>query len=642
MKSLTLFLIILMLPSVFGEIIVAPSSWDLNINPGGTTTKVFVFSQTTSNTTSSLAFTKTGTNSDWISFNTSTGSVSFINDTKTNLSLLATITVPSSASIGTSVMKIKYDSSEIPVVATVQQNDSDVTIGKCRLEPFPDSYTIPFVVNSPPLTQTFSILVSRHCTEEVNIKTPVIIGNTQTKDGLRPLNLIGGSKLGFIEPNKEGNFDIQIDSSNLPSGTYKPQIQIIGIYKGEQLITKISFTVEIRQGASPLESASILPTYLFSASDLALNNTYTITAQNLNPNFLPFVEQNEYIRGVKVDTSNGWVYHFQPIKIGAFKMRIGTYFAGAPIGDIYEKELRISYGSATSYGTRMCFQIFTPGNKALDNLANGDTLTILVRSSNDINPICSGNNSENTIINNVDLYKNGVKLSTNTFTVNAGEIATLTASAPGFTSIDRVLDIPLEPVSVSFKTPNGEIEVGVPLLIITNPEATITINGESASKNYTFNAEGTYNLIATKTGYKQAEIGVVVTPQLAYITPEIPKKIKINEPYYVEMNKPAKWNVGYMENTKNSTEFLYAEGFTSKIEFTPDINGIYKVYVRKELIGDYKVGGLFGLTIPKWFWYGLGGIVGLFFVYKIASRGGGTATESGAKYEFNVDEFGKE
>ena len=642
-KFLILFLFVVLLPTSLGAISVNPSSWDVTTNPSGGVSNTFIFSQNSLNTTSSLAFSKIGSESDWISFNISTGSVSNVNDTQTNLSLKATITVPSTASTGIRLMKIKYDSSEIPVVVNIVENDTGVvSIGKCRLEPFPDSYTIPFVTNSPPLTQTFSILVSKHCTDEVNIKTPAITGNTQTKDGLKPLNLIGGSKLGFIEPNDEGSFDVQIDAKNLPAGTYKPQIQVVGIYKGEQLITKISFTVEVKQGASPLESGSVLPTYIFSSSDLALNNTYTITAQNLNPNFQPFVEQTDFIRGVKVDTSNGWVYSFQPIKIGTTKLRVSTYFSGAPIGDITEKEIRVSYGSATSFGTRMCFQIFTPGNKALDSLANGDSLTILVRSSNDVNTICTSNNTENTIINNVDLYRNGVKMTSNILTVNAGEIVTLSASAPGFTSIDRILDVPLEPVAVSFQSPNDEVEAGVPLLIITNPEAEVTINGEIVGKNYTFPAEGRYNLVASKPGYRQTSFDVIATPQLKLISTEIPKKIKINQPYHVEYNKPTSWRVMYSEG-KNATEFMYANGVTSIIEFTPDRNGIYKVYVRNDLIKQYKIGGLFGLTIPKWFWYGLGGIIVLFFVYKVfSSKGSGSSTESsGAKYEFNTDEFNR-
>ena len=642
-KFFILLLFAILLPSVFSAVLPTPSSWDESLHPGGVATKVFNFEQTSSNITTSISFSKTGSNSDWISTNISTGSISNINDTQENLSMKATITVPSTAPIGVSLIKIKYDSSEIPVVVTVQENATIVSVGKCRLEPFPDSYTIPFVTNSPPLTQTFSILVSRHCTEEVNIKTPSITGNTQTNDGLKPLNLIGGSKLGFTEPNDEGTFDVQIDIKNLPVGTYKPQIQIVGIYKGEQISTKIFFTVEVKQGASPLESNSLLPTYIFSASDLALNNTYTITAQNLNPNFQPFVEQNDFIRGIKVDISNGWTYSFQPNKIGTTKLRISTYFAGAPIGDITEKEFRISYGSATSFGTRMCFQIFTPGNKALDSLSNGDALTFLVRSSNDNNPICTSNNTENTIINSADIYKNGVKMTSNTLTVNAGEIVTLSASAPGFISIDKVLDVPLDPIGVSFQSPNDEVEAGIPLLILTTPEATVTINGQEVSKNHTFPAEGTYSLVASKSGYKQTAFEVIATPQLKLVSTEIPKKIKLEETYHVEYNKPARWRVMYSENKKNATEFLYKEGFSNVIEFVPDRDGIYNVYSRNDLINKYKIGGLFGLTIPKWFWYGLGGIIVLFFIIKIFSSKGSSSESggSGAKYDFNVDEFEK-
>lgn len=644
-KFIIVFLFLLVLPSAFSAIIVSPSSWDVSANPGGTTSQVFIFSQTSENTTTSLAFTKTGTNSDYLSFNTSTGSISNTNGTITNLSLKATITVPASALTGVFLMKIKYDSSEIPVVLTISENET-VSVGKCRLEPFPDSYTIPFVAGSPPVTQSFSVLVSKHCTEEVNIKIPVIVGNTQTKDGLRPLNLIGGSNLGFIEPNDEGSFDIQVDSSNLPSGTYKPQILITGIYKGEQISTKIQFTVDVKQGASPLESSFILPTYLFSSSELSLNNTYTITAQNLNPNFQPFVEQNEYIRGVKVDTSNGWVYSFQPVKIGNTKLKVSTYFSGAPIGDLTEKEIRINYGSATSIGTRMCFQFFTPGNKPLDTLNGGDSVTILVRSTNNDNKECTSNDTQSSIINNPDLFRNGAKLPTNVFTVNPGEITTITASVPGFISIDKIIDVPLNPVSVSFSSKNNEVEVNSPVGISLIPsDSEITINGALVTNlaNFTFSQDGIYNIVASKTGYKQNSFDLSVSQELKIMTTEIPNKIKVNEPYLVELNKPAKWTVQYQEK-KNASVFVFKEGFQKSIEFTPDRNGIYKVFLRDSLLKEYKVGGLFGITIPlRWFWLTIGGVIIFIFIWKIffaSGSGGNGGQKSGAKYEFDVGDFG--
>ena len=53
---------------VFAGISVNPSSWDTTLQHGQTESKVFVFNQTTENTTTSLALTKTGANSDWLNF----------------------------------------------------------------------------------------------------------------------------------------------------------------------------------------------------------------------------------------------------------------------------------------------------------------------------------------------------------------------------------------------------------------------------------------------------------------------------------------------------------------------------------------------------------------------------------------------
>ena len=635
---LYIFFVLSSVNIVFGAISISPTSWDTSLNPSQTDSKIFLFNQTTENTTTSLALTKTGSNSDWLNFSSSTFSVG----NGTTASITATVKVPSTAVAGTYLMKMKYDSSEIPIIVTVVENATATTesIGGCRLEPFPDSYTIPFVVGASPLTQQFSVLVSRKCTEEVNIKTPVITGNTQTKNGLRPLNLYGGSKLGFIEPNKEGTFEIQIDGSELPSGTYKPQVLITGIYKGEQLSTKISFTIEIKQGATPLESASILPTYIFSSSDLALNNTYTITAQNLNPNFQPFVEQNDYIRGIRVDTSNGWVYSFQPIKIGNVKLRVSTYFAGAPIGDITEKEVRISYGSATSIGSKMCFQFFVPSGKTIDALSSGDSVTFLVRATNNGGVECNSN--ETTIINDADAYKNGAKLTTNSFQVNEGEIITLSASAPGFTSIDKVILTTLNQVGISLNPIPAE--VGTQLIITpTPPEATVTINGEAYSGNFTPQQEGTITLLAKYPGYKQNEMSVEVTPKLKIISPEIPKKIKLDEPYFLEYNKPVQWLVAYSEKKNATTSSIFAQANSKTIEFIPNKKGFYKVYARNDVIGDYKVSSLFGflnISIPSYVWWAVAGVILIAVIIKVKSKGSESSEgKKGASYEFPVDDF---
>ena len=638
MPNKLIFYILFILSSVnivFASIVVSPSSWDTTLMQGQSDSKVFIFNQTTENTTSSLALTKTGSNSDYLNFSSTTFSVG----NGTTASITATIKVPSTAIAGTYLMKMKYDSSEIPIILTVTANTSSSTtesISGCRLEPFPDSYSIPFVVGASPLTQQFSVLVSRKCTEEVNIKTPVITGNTQTKNGLRPLNLYGGSKLGFIEPNKEGNFEIQIDGSELPSGTYKPQVLITGIYKGEQLQTKISFTIEVKQGATPLESSALLPTYLFSSSDLALNNTYTITAQNLNPNFQPFVEQNEFIRGVKVDTSQGWVYSFQPIKVGTTKLRLSTYFAGAPIGDITEKEVRIAYGSVTNLGSKMCFQFFSPSGKTIDTLSSGDSVTVLVRATNSGGIECSSNDT--TVINDADIYKNGVKLSSNSFQVNAGEINTLTASAPGFTSIDKVIVVAFNQVQIFLNPP--EAEVGSALTITTNPtNAIVTINGEAYNGNFTPQEEGAIEILATSEGYKQNLLNVAVTPKLTIVSPEIPTKLKLNSPYFLEYNNNFQWAVTYRES-KNATESVFAQANTKTIEFIPDKKGFYKVYERGNIISDYKVGSFLNFSIPSFVWWVLAGVVVIGIIIRVRSgRRTSSGEKKGTSYEFSVDDF---
>ena len=428
---------------------------------------------------------------------------------------------------------------------------------------------------------------------------------------------------------------MQVDSTNLPSGTYKPTILVNGIYKGESIQTRIQFTVEVRQGASPIESLNVLPTYLFSATELSLNNTYTITAQNLNPNYEPFVDaDSDYIKGIKVDTSNSWTYYFQPVNVGNTKVKIMTRFAGAPIGDATEKILRIAYGSAITTGSSMCFDFFSPEGKTIDTLASGDTITYLVRATNGNSIDCNRNG---TIIDGAVVYRNGVKMDSTSFTVSGGETITLSASAPGFLSIDKVIVVPLAPVQISYSTPFNDLEIGQPLTLSANPiDATITLNGLPFTSPFTPDKVGIINIVASKQGYRQGILDLSVTPVLEYVTPEIPKNIKLNQQFNFEVNKDVQWSVLYSEQ-KNGTKTTLLTGTSKSIQFTPNKKGYYEVYIRDKLLNQYKVGSFLNIKLPKYFWIGVIALVVVIFVIKSYNSKSESGGNGGAGFSFDVD-----
>src|SRR3990167_7925246 len=554
-----IIIFILLISSVNALISVSPSIWEPQLFAGESDSKTFTF---TSDANISLAFTKTGANVDWLNLSASTLPL----NASSSVTLTATIRVPAIATSNSYVMKMKYDSSEIPIILTVKDDEDNITsIGKCRLDPFPDSFTLPIVSNAPPITQQFSVLVTKHCTEDVSIRTPVIVGNTQTAEGLRPLNLVGGTDLGVKEPNEEGTFSVQIDSTNLPTGTYEPQIQIIGIYKGEKLTTKILFKVIVSQGATPLEGVTSLPNYIFSSSDLLLNTSYTITAQNTNPNFEHRIEPNEYLFGEKVDVSNGWVYFFRPTKLGKTIIRVYTYFKGAQIGSVTEKEVRISASSPTAFGTRMRFDFFPPAGKSLDSLNNGDIVNFLVKA-------IDNENDTGSVVSNAEVYKNGAKLESNSFAINAGEKITLTASAPGFLSVEKVFEVPIKDVVIS------------------------------------------------------------ITPKLSY--GELPKKIKIGKEFVLEFNKNIPWSIVYTE--KNGTApVIFTQADSNLMNFVPDRKGFYDVYLRNQLIKTYDltgfsinwywVLGIVGILLILYV-----------IIRRSGSSGGGVMRTGKEKFEFSI------
>jgi len=613
-----IIIFILLISSVNALISVSPSIWEPQLFAGESDSKTFTF---TSDANISLAFTKTGANVDWLNLSASTLPL----NASSSVTLTATIRVPAIATSNSYVMKMKYDSSEIPIILTVKDDEDNITsIGKCRLDPFPDSFTLPIVSNAPPITQQFSVLVTKHCTEDVSIRTPVIVGNTQTAEGLRPLNLVGGTDLGVKEPNEEGTFSVQIDSTNLPTGTYEPQIQIIGIYKGEKLTTKILFKVIVSQGATPLEGVTSLPNYIFSSSDLLLNTSYTITAQNTNPNFEHRIEPNEYLFGEKVDVSNGWVYFFRPTKLGKTIIRVYTYFKGAQIGSVTEKEVRISASSPTAFGTRMRFDFFPPAGKSLDSLNNGDIVNFLVKA-------IDNENDTGSVVSNAEVYKNGAKLESNSFAINAGEKITLTASAPGFLSVEKVFEVPIKDVVISITPLDTEIDT--PFKIATIPEnAVLTFNGELISNDYTPKLLGNFQLIANADGYRTTTSTITITPKLSY--GELPKKIKIGKEFVLEFNKNIPWSIVYTE--KNGTApVIFTQADSNLMNFVPDRKGFYDVYLRNQLIKTYD---LTGFSIN---WYWVLGIVGILLILYViirrsGSSGGGVMRTGKEKFEFSI------
>jgi len=604
------------MPSVFATISATPLVWEVSIEQGSTATQNFQFKNSV-NSSRSIALTKTGTNKAYL--NLSNNTLAFTsNTTKTITAILG---IPSNANEGSSVIKINFEDSEITIVLNIQNNDV-VSVGKCRLDSFPDSFTLPVVSNAPPITQLFSILVVKHCDEEVIIKQPLIIGNTQTANGLRPLNIVGGTDLGIKEPNEEGTFTVQIDSSNLPTGTYEPYVTISGNYKGETISTKIPFKIIVSQGANPLEGANTLPNYIFSATDLLLNSSYTITAQNDNPNYEHFIEPNEYIYGERVDIANGWIFYFKPTKIGTTTIRVYTYFKGAPIGGITSREIRVSASNPAQLGSRMRFDFFPPQGKTMDALEQGDIVNFLVKSINN-------DNDTGTVIANVDAYLNGVKLTTNSFIVNAGQDYVLTASSPGFQSVEKKVSIALRGVMIAI-SPNN-LEMGKPVYISTVPaDATILVDGVLTERNFTASKLGTMQITASASGFATTNMIITITPQLEFKT-DLPSRLSKGNEFTLNVNKNVNWQVLYrVDNSTNNV--LFAEGNLDFINFIPDKAGVYDLYINNELIKSYKLTSFSW----SWLWWAVG-IAVIAIIIRGMSAKGGIKKKSSSSSQFELD-----
>lgn len=576
-RILMLLMISLVLFPMVSAFSVSPQSKIVDWTLGSDTQKTISFNITNpTNQSVNISVTKNGDKTDWLI-------LPVVSVIPADSSISYEVTVENVDEKGTFIDHLIFGTEEVPVIIVVNeqvQNES----GVCRIYATPDSYTTSILQDSPPTTQRFSIMVGKHCDGGVDLKTPIITGTTQTDEGIKPAYLIGGTNLGFKQPQEEGSFSIQFDVKGLPSGSYIPQILVYGYHNGDKVSVTIPLTVMVRGEATPVEGDYNLPTYSLSSTDLTLNKSYTISTNNLNPNFIPTVEPNPYLYGEKVEVSkNTWTYTFKPIKLGNTIIRVYTYYKGAPLGEVFEKEVRVMTGSGFVSGTKLKLEFYprkiTQGN-----------VNILVR-----------DNKTNNILPNAIIFVNGQKLNGNNITVLAGHTYDIAATKEGYLSVEQVITTPNQTISLSVS--KSRCEVGDTIKISTTPSNTMLKldSGESINPSWAPTKAGNYTIVATKNGFQKATTNVIVEPALKVIS-NIPEKIVLKNKVLISLNKPAEWKVTFTP-TKEEIPITYAQsppGGSENITFIPTKKGIYTVLLRNGQIASYDIRGL---HIPtSWIW----------------------------------------
>ncbi|MEK7087420.1 MAG: hypothetical protein AAB958_01825, partial [Patescibacteria group bacterium] len=357
-----------------------------------------------------------------------------------------------------------------------------------------------------------------------------------------------------------------------------------------QLTQKMDFRIFVVGTASAVTNStfSTPPTCNLQTGDLQIGKTYQLICNNVvSSDFqLTIVDDVlDFIKGVsREEPPNQLIWTFTPIKLGNAKFRSYFTFKGVPIGEIQEYDLRISQVAVGELGTKLKFEFF-PKSQDIDNLKAGDKFNVLVKA---VNPDVG--NDTGTIIEDYVLYKDGVQVSTNEFMVSGGDDFTLLASAVGFGSIEKIIKVSLDTISLSFP---ADIEIGQNITFSTSPtDAEIFLDNIIIPKTYLFSAVGAYSLAVKREGYKDTLYTISVTEPLQLLS-EIPKKIKVADEVIIEFNKGVDWEVRYKENKKNETQFVqFSAGSSNPINFIPDKKGIYQVYARGQKIAEYDLAGI--------------------------------------------------
>lgn len=571
------------------------------------------------NTSFSIALTKNGTGTGL--YNISATTLGFNGSESKSITIKFGISPDTSPDLYSS--KIVYGDGDefIPFFIAVKAKSTTTT--GCKLLLPSELFSRSIKKGTQPFSQDFLLQVSNKCTEGLKITDIRESGQvTVTEQGLQPIRLSGLIPKGSFEKGQTMTMNVEFDVSELQLGDYRSSIIITSTEGDEQLTQKMDFRIFVvgTASASSNNTFSALPSCSPSSSDLRMGQTYQFICNNvIDSNIKLNIDGDalNYLKGVSYDNpSNQIIWTFTPIKLGNTKMRTYFTFNGVPIGEIKEYEMRIGQTSGGGLGTKLMFDFF-PKTLDINNLKGGNTFSVLMKA---VNP--DAVNDSGTIIDEVVLYKDGVLISERSFNVKAGESFTLSASAVGFSSIEKTINVPLELISLSYLP--YDIEIGGNVTFTTTPsDAKIFLDGAEIPKIHIFNEIGTKNLVLKREGYGENTISVVVTEPLRTLS-EIPEKIKIGEDVVIEYSKAVDWTVLVAEN--NQTSQIFLQGSDNAVKFTPDRKAVYDVYVRSELIASYD---LTGLTFSWGWFFGIVAVLALLYLavkyewFKFGGNSGG-------------------
>lgn len=407
--------------------------------------------------------------------------------------------------------------------------------------------------------------------------------------------------------------NLQIDTTGLSSQTYSSKLKINAF----SMTFEIPFLITVTQGTNPTINFSVnqLPTCSVSATQANLNVTDSLICTNVQPDVRVSPRVNELIEGIGVDNSNGqFTWYFKAKKLGVAKVIVDFYYLNAPVGNPFEQEIKIVSGSYSQGGTIMRFKFYPE----LYNTPDGKVIIQVI------------DNSSNNLIQNAQIYMDGVLLNNNTIQLQQNKNYELRASSYGYSDIVEVISLSQLPINFTIY---NQYLVGDSLNFQTNPpNATILYDDEIITLPFQLTEEGIHTITASYLGYSQTEKNITVVKNANLISSLPIEEFKIGKIIYAQVDRnDSKLKIVYLD--KNLVPNVLNETVGDYISVKADKKGTYEIYGDDNLLIRYEK------KDTKWYfswWFlTLCGIAVLIFLY-LAFSGGSSSSSGGQTLSYGV------
>ena len=488
------------------------------------------------------------------------------------------------------------------------------------------SLAIPIHINNPPQQQsnilvfpTSKVVTVKQGEEKVQnilITVPstylgtITIQSVDFNPGTENIKF-GDLNLGLINPGSTIQIPIIFSGVDASTGTYQTNLDIFAINSSGKIpIPIVNLQLQVVQGIQPITNFSLndLPVCSVSAIELSLNNSQKLTCSFSNPNINihPLID-SKYLKGMSVsETASQYIYEFQPILIGQTTIGAEFLYKNAPLGSVYQQDIRISASGGTPVsGITTNFIFYQNGIKRnIADLMSGETIIQII------------DNRTGNILSNYKFYVNGLETNS-TINLIQEKNYELRSSVPGY--IDNVINFSVQrvPLIISIQPSKSWYFTGEMINITSVNGTSFTANDVIINSPYTLIGEGNIIIKAYKDGYENSNLTLDVRNQVTWtsMSPLIDKWRK-GKSVVIDLNKNTSWNVEFKESYKENNFVNYREpvivssGEGSRIQFKIDKYGQYEIKSGEMSILQKTVekGTLFS-WLPDWEWYYYAGIV---------------------------------